>query len=983
MALPNTEIYRQSASTVVNIVEAVQDLLIVGPAYHILDYVTDKASLLIGTYGVKDAASSATTGSNVSRPIPGANVITIADPPSNAAGAVLDSASVIAYLDTVYLEIGNTNRLDGTVTTAAPNEDLFSTAAGGFDFGVNGVRPGDRLVISDVGGLGSTLIVTIKEVGGYNGSTLNANQVRAYSNFVLGGELTIAQNGSYRFRVEKVLNDVVLDSNFVSIAGNAITIKGGATVSVDITGDGVVETPLINYSSVYIQYKSLRQDLAAVGQINDDSQIESLVGRVDERNPLAAALRIALANTTTTVNYFGLTGDDLNGQTDRSTAHQAALSAIESNDAIYCIVPLTRDISIVAIYRTSTLALSAPTSAVYRMIIASVDDLPTTSVVAAASAGTAELITGDPVHVFATATGNFVSAGVAVGDALFMANDLGPYTVDRIYDTNRLSLAETHAEAAGDNNFFWIMSTNGSNPNGGAVQSHGLVELDGNAGNKVNTIDTNTLDANRVGQVVYLDEPAGPNLSGGYWLITTKTNGVLANIAVGADLTFYSRILGPSGNGTSITFVDPGVASPLNIATGANAITVTLEYVGAAVVSTAQEVKDAIEANAAANLLVSMTITGNPNGIQATSGGPKLTANGVYAFYTVVGAGGAFAAGAPPAPSYNALVRSVRQSSTVAAAVTWRRGFRQILDLTATFASGLTPVIVGDNFETPTPAGPANSTFDPVDSIPVNSILSDNRLQFDTYEDIPIATYLAIVSSPADHYRVSRDLTPTLQVDAINAATLGLATEQLVRTMPPRITGISNVVNALTGVSGEMGGEFLAVAIGALTAALPVQKSLTRQSISGIVGLKFSNSYFTRDLIKSLSTGGNMVVTQQQGGALPIISYQTTTNITTLELQELSMMRCYHYTMTTLKNTFDGLIAEYNAIPETLATLLDTMDATLASIQAAKLPKIGAPIVDYGNTSVSYLEGAADTAEFTGYIDFPAPLNRLVFRITA
>ncbi len=984
MAQPNVKIYQESSASPVAVITAIQELLIVGPAYHIEDYAADKNNLLIGEYGVKDAACSTTTGSNVSRPLPGASVITIADPPNNSPGAILDSASVVAYIDTVYLEIGNTNRLDGTAETTAPDENIFYAAAGGYSFNANGVRPGDRLVITDTGGVGGTLIKTVKEVGGYNGSLLTENQLRTYSNLTLGGALTVPQNGSYRFRVERVLNDLLLDSNFVSVVGNTVTIKGGATVSVDIDGDGTIETPLLNYAQVYIQYRSLRQDLALVTQINDATQIESLVGLVDERNPMSVALQVAYANTTSTINFFCTTGDDLNGASDLATAHAAALAFIDSNDSIYCIVPLSRDITIAGLYRTAALALSAPDSAIYRIIIAAIDDLPTTSVVAATSAGTAELLAGDPISVFATADGDFLNAGLAKGDHLFMQNDIGPYTVDLSYDAKRVRLNETHAEAAGDANFFWFMRDNGANPHGGSITDHGLVELDGNAGNKVNVLDVTTLDADRIGQVMYLNEAVGLNTYVGYWLINSKTNGVLANIAVGADLTFYSRVRGPSGNGTSLTFNDPGANSPLSVSTGANAIVVTLAYAAGAVTSTAQEVKDAIEANAIANGLVSMTITGNPLALQVDSVGAKLTANGVYAFYIVVGGGNAFPGGAPAAPSYAGLVRSVKQSITAAGAVTWRRSFRQLLDVGGTFLSGLTPAIVGDNLETPIPAGAGNSDFTgSLSSWPIEKVLSDNRVKLDVKADIPVGSYLAIIDSTADFYRITRDLSPTLQVDAVNAATLPLASEQFIRVAPPSVTGVEGVVNALTGASSEQGGEYLAAAVGALISTLPVQQSLTRRPIAGITGLKFSNSYFTRGQIKDLAAGGNLLITQQPGGAPPTIFHQTTTSTTLLEGQELSMVRCKHYVLSTLRVTFDQLIADYNAIPSTASTLEDTMRAVLSSIKSDYLPKLGAPLADYGDIKINFLEGSLDTAELRGYLKFPAPLNVIVFRLVA
>jgi hypothetical protein len=219
---------------------------------------------------------------------------------------------VRVYLDGVLAELAT--GVDGTKGTAPPDEDLFYTADVNVDFAADGVRPGDRLVVTDDSGASpNTVVKTIQEVGGWAGSTLNAYELRTYSDLNEDDSLlTIGANGAYKWRIERALDDVLVDSSFLDISGNAITIEGGITTAVDVDGDGTDEIlPVNSATSSHIQYTSLRQDLSVLAEIESTSQIEELVGRIDERNPLAVGLSVALQNTVTPILYMGVTGDNL------------------------------------------------------------------------------------------------------------------------------------------------------------------------------------------------------------------------------------------------------------------------------------------------------------------------------------------------------------------------------------------------------------------------------------------------------------------------------------------------------------------------------------------------------------------------------------------------------------------------------------------------------------------------------------------------
>ena len=147
---PVVLVYQEVASPAVTPVTPDLNCLIVGPAYHIQDYYSpgttdyaDKADILLGTaYGALEADVGAAT------PV-GTAYITIADPPNNVVGAVLDADSVVVYFDdaTVVIDTGSV----GTSTALDPNTFV---AAGGdattfATVGVGKVVAGDRLIITD------------------------------------------------------------------------------------------------------------------------------------------------------------------------------------------------------------------------------------------------------------------------------------------------------------------------------------------------------------------------------------------------------------------------------------------------------------------------------------------------------------------------------------------------------------------------------------------------------------------------------------------------------------------------------------------------------------------------------------------------------------------------------------------------------------------------------------------------------------------
>lgn len=434
MARPVVLVYQEFAAVTVTPTTPDLNCLISGPAYWIKDYLDDKGDIQTSSdYGTKDADNPYTA------PAAFTDAITIADPPGNKTGALLEAASVQVWFDEArVLMVEDADDTDvSTGADVEANKNLV-TATGGtpVDFVTAGVQAGDYLIIEDPAGGGTDLVKRVLAVD-------SATVLRTTTNFAATATDLI-------FRIEREVNDVMVSSSFVQVSGNEIKILGGVTTI--LTGETTPRT--VNYAKAYVEYMSLRQDLRSVDTVSSETDITTKVGKKDARNPLAGMLATALQNTTTPIQFFGVKSDDLTG-------HDECLDVIEGRRDIYAIVPITEDKNIIAAYKTEVEGLAdvayADANGIpqkFRVVIGA-QKLPTEKTVSGeytagshrcvsgAVAGTPITSADDPT-IFVDIAATFVTDGVRAGDKLVIVTDTaadvrtGEYTVAEVYDENRL-----------------------------------------------------------------------------------------------------------------------------------------------------------------------------------------------------------------------------------------------------------------------------------------------------------------------------------------------------------------------------------------------------------------------------------------------------------------------------------------------------------------------------------------------------------------
>ena len=411
---PVVLVFQEFASPTVTPATPDLQCLIVGPAYHIRDYFepgtdnyADKTNMaLSAVYGELEADVGSTT------PV-GDAVITATDAPDNATGALVDEESVVVYFDEARVIIAEGT--DATTASATPNR---LTVADTVDFttGADKVLPGDRVIISD----GTTSLA--RTVYAVTSAT-----VLTFTEDLPSSGWTFA--GSQAWRIEREVNDTPIGENFYDVNNNTITVDGGVTLSVATQGDKVV-----TYAKVYVEYRSLRQDLTELDTVASTAEILSKIGRLDARNPLAVGCFVALQNTTAQVQFAAVETDDLVG-------HTTVRDMINSRPDVYAIVPLTSEPSVITMWNTDCVGLAIADETKgrpqrFRVVIGS-GTLPETKTMSAAS-GTGQsmaLAGSDPttVNKLTIPGATLIANGVVPGDELTIALDTGSPNANGTY----------------------------------------------------------------------------------------------------------------------------------------------------------------------------------------------------------------------------------------------------------------------------------------------------------------------------------------------------------------------------------------------------------------------------------------------------------------------------------------------------------------------------------------------------------------------
>lgn len=957
-------VYVYQEFSIVTVAPDVPDLncCLVGPAYYIQDYPADKTDIQTSDFvksGYDADAKCGADGSSEGRPDPNSTFLVLSNPPNHISGGVLDADSVNLVFDDLYIELDHSNDL-----TFTDDSNEFGSALG--DFVTNKVKAGDRLVMTKSDG-SNTVIKTVKEV-------VDANNLKTTTTKKTTED--IGTSGTVRWRIEHAMDDQNIDVDlYTTIVGNEITIKTGAS-GILVTYESA--TWPVNYSKMYIGYRELRTDLQDVTELESSDSIEGAIGSPDERNPLGAGAQVAFANTGAPIQVFGVATDDLAG-------HQSARDRMTTRDDIYAIVPLTDKekgqsgadwITIINTWKTHCVEFADPTEAKFRVVIGSYDILPEDKSSAPPSTdGSTESVAGATVDVFVDphADTEFVTDGVdsdsvldilrsatiqnlstwggGEGETFFKAAYSGQALLGAIGE-KRLRAASALGGAvnaqAGDYAVRQaIVAAEGVTPR--ATVLSGLTEGDDAGSYKITGSAGDFSDAGE-GDIAALTDSTHDDDA--YFIKTVAVDG--------SSITLEFPTGGASGTTVKVRVYRPSdlagfMVQDCDIDSASRQIQKTGGFTSAVPGDIAVILRSGSGTETPGNVGVWVVSAVDASGNYVTLGGTGTLVDDAGSDVNVA--------------IYHAI------SSRGGASLTTRARLTRLRDNTASF---LTTVNPGELIEIPYPAETDPTKWDTATTTwPIDTVVSDEILDadLDDLEELAPKVFVAGFSGDCS-YRIAITLDREAQVEELNATISSLQNSRCLMVWPNEIL-VSGLENALTGEQNRQTGQYLACAVGGMTAGLPSHQGFTFIGIGGVSQLFNSNFYFTNDQLTELRGGGWYVFVQDSETSLPYTIHAVTTNVSAYAFGEFMNVKNFDFIALYFKDILYAFLGRYNITPETLTAISGSLNAGGEYLMLRKFPKIGAPLLDMDLKQIEQMANEVDGLNVYIDIDMPKVLNKI------
>jgi hypothetical protein len=980
---PIVYVYQELATVTVAPSSPQLNTCYVGPAYHIQDYPTDEDDIGIGKF-VKSPFTTmngpcGVTGRSSGRPDDNADFITITDPPNHTAGAELDAASVDVVFDMAALELHIGADLTGDGGALAANAYAITSATATFTTDIPNTAGvptyATRLIVTKNGGSTTLTDAIIKVVRTVD----TATKLTLTSEFTAAEMAILAGGANLTFRVETVVQDSHIDAAYVTVVGNEITVKTGAT-GVLITLDSIPRP--VCYAEMYVGYRELRLDLTDIHTLDDTGDIETVIGRVDERNPLAAAAQVAFANTSTTIQVFGVESDDLAGQTD-------AKDKLSTRDDVYCIVPVTDSIiaadwvSTMAMWRAHCIAYADPTKAKFRIVIGSYPDLPTEK-----SSCPPSLVGNTRAHAHVAPLVPVVFVDPSIGTDFIGGEVDSTHLLDISHSLTGANITSTIANTTtifdaaytGAYALYGAMGKKRLHTNATIVGLGGASVVDYAVRDAILQAEGGTPIA--VVAACTASQPGGPAST----VRLTKVAGAFTGVSVG-DVAKITNTAGDN-YGAIVVAIDGAAAAYINLSVKDNGL--------------AAELAVAVEIHRPLAYAFDATVTGQNTFNKAlmfasvqpgdivyslhTDANPAATTNVGMWIVTGATAGTVTVAGTTPLANDGVGIANVAifssKAGNGATNCTARERLDELYDATATFLSS---VALGEHIEIPYPVSTNPIHWDTTTTQwPINTIVSDQivRALLDDLEELAPKDFVAGYTANDCPYRINIDLDKNAQVTELNTVTTSLASSRVVMVWPNECT-VTDLENALTGVTSRHHGQYLACTVGGMICGLPPHQGLTFIAAAGISQIFNSNFYFSDANIDDLSENGWYVFLQDSETSAPYSAHEVTTDVSAYEYGELMFIKDFDFVSLFYKRIMQSFVGRYNIMPETLGMIRASFDAGTEYLRRLVYPKIGAPILSATVTKLEQLAGETDRVEIYAEVDIPRVLNKIGLHLIA
>jgi len=357
-----------------------------GPQTYTFRSVTDQAALLTQL----EAAFGSAVGGKLSFSVDGSDylVITTDEKGCDAFLRIVAGGTALAVLGLTAASYSG----DSSARAGTPAIAPFAPLAGD-DLYIDGMYKGRILEVAP-GGVATDLRLDTEQ--------LVSTPVPAWSSFFI-----VARNLPESGSATRPKPDLR-----VSAAG-ALTVK--PSLVRDTTG-----APIVPSNQMYVYYEALRLDVSTAAnnptllRFDSPGDVTDLIEPVSVDNPLALGLYFALLNSSNAqVSGIGvdeISADQPYGTTD---AYERVLDFLESKE-VYTLVPLTHDMTVLALELTHVTTMSEPAYKGERLCLGAVE-FPARAPSVSLASGTDGNAAGTPSTLFSTGITNLSQLVLAAG----------------------------------------------------------------------------------------------------------------------------------------------------------------------------------------------------------------------------------------------------------------------------------------------------------------------------------------------------------------------------------------------------------------------------------------------------------------------------------------------------------------------------------------------------------------------------------------
>jgi hypothetical protein len=206
--------------------------------------------------------------------------------------------------------------------------------------------------------------------------------------------------------------------------------------------------------------------------------------------------------------------------------------------------------------------------------------------------------------------------------------------------------------------------------------------------------------------------------------------------------------------------------------------------------------------------------------------------------------------------------------------------------------------------------------------------------------DIPtgtVVTYNAFPTAGATNVRFIVETYPLSkgeEAEAIRDFAKGFSSKRVVNVWPDevKITYTDKTGASATDVTALVPGYYAACALAGYRSGADPAQPLTNSAVPAVQELVHSNTYFSPDQLNTIAEGGNLIFTQRTRNSPPVVRHQLTTDRSSIETSELSIIVAVDYVAKVLRTGLRPYIGKHNITDELLTQLRGIGESLVRSL---------------------------------------------------